>query len=695
MKTKIRIDELKSTGRLPSPTGVALEILELTKEDDVPIQELSKTIHKDPALSGRLLKYANSSFAGFKNPTFSIEKAIVRLGITTVTKLALSFSLLSNSRNGKSKLFDYSIFWSSSLATAILSHMLSRENKLLNPDEAFTCGLLCSIGQLAFTTLHPEKYDALLKRHQENSQLSLVELEHTNFSMTHNDLTAALLEDWQLPESPIHAIYYSEKPEESPLEPDSQEFKLARMFQFASKTAHLFTADEEKQVRLVPEINALLTENGLTETTMPDFWEEGLQQWNEWGKIFEIATPAVPSWEQVLENAEQQAEASRKQGQKKEKNESPPSPASDNATGDVEPEDQSQIDHQTQIPSPACGSENDTSEPPVQKGDPIRILAVEDDKSQLTILSSLLKHYGHEVFTATNGKEGLDQVLKHYPQIVITDWLMPEMDGIELCRTLRRAEDTRQIYVIVLTSCESEDDIVKAFDNGADDYVVKPFQPRTLVARVRAAERVVKLQKENDRDKKKIQAYLSEMSVLNRKLEQLALTDLLTVLPNRRYAMKILKQEWAFATRKKLPLSCLILDVDHFKNVNDTYGHDVGDLVLKQIAATISKSIRTSDVVCRYGGEEFLILCKSTTLDGAELVGNRIRKQIEQTIIQSNKQCIRATVSIGVAERTDATTGFHAMLKKADQALYQAKNSGRNRVCCFRPEREKEQIIRQ
>jgi diguanylate cyclase (GGDEF)-like protein len=313
---------------------------------------------------------------------------------------------------------------------------------------------------------------------------------------------------------------------------------------------------------------------------------------------------------------------------------------------------------------------------------PLSILVMDDDALSVRLLSAMLSKAGHAVRAAANGKEGMDIILETNPDLIITDWMMPEMDGPAFLKVLRSSKTGRSKYVIVLTSKDDEETLVEAFEAGADDYILKPVSPRALEARVRAGQRVFRLQQAVEREMEEARSYVAELAVANRRWEEAAFTDALTGLPNRRYAMERLKQERSAALRNDHPLSCLLVDVDHFKQVNDSYGHDVGDAVLQTVAKVLRSSMRTEDVVCRIGGEEFLVICPDTSgPKAAESCGERIRKVVESQAMEAGGFNGRVTVSIGVAGRTPSHPGVDALLKSADVAVYDAKRGGRNRVC--------------
>jgi diguanylate cyclase (GGDEF)-like protein len=311
---------------------------------------------------------------------------------------------------------------------------------------------------------------------------------------------------------------------------------------------------------------------------------------------------------------------------------------------------------------------------------PLRVLVVDDDISVRALIKAMLVDAGYEVIEAGDGQEGFEQALETRPQIMITDWVMPRMDGVELTRALRQTKLGRGIYILILTALEAEEKLVEAFDAGVDDFMSKPLRPRVLGARLRAGQRVVMLQREIERDREEIRRFAAELAVTNRRLHEAALTDVLTGFPNRRYAIERFQQEWQASNRSRRPLSCMMIDVDNFKAINDTHGHDVGDIVLKRTAQAIKSGLRAQDVVCRTGGDEFVVICPETDLDAARVCAERVRKAVADVALTVGTRDFRGSVSIGVAAREPGMTDIDALLKRADEGLYQAKQGGRNRV---------------
>jgi diguanylate cyclase (GGDEF)-like protein len=270
--------------------------------------------------------------------------------------------------------------------------------------------------------------------------------------------------------------------------------------------------------------------------------------------------------------------------------------------------------------------------------------------------------------------------LKTRPQMVVTDLMMPEMDGLELCRALRSSSVSSDAYVLVVTGLGEESRVVEAFEAGADEYVNKPFNPNILKARVRAGQRMIELREHVESDKQELNRQNAQMTILNRKLNVAAMTDVLTDLPNRRHALRRLEEELSASRANGTPLSVILLDIDHFKNVNDRHGHDVGDHVLREAAAALRSCTRRNEEVCRLGGEEFLVIVPQSTREASAYFAERLRQAVEALEISAGDHRVRVTVSLGVAGLEDGAQSVDELVKIADERAYMAKASGRNCV---------------
>jgi len=311
----------------------------------------------------------------------------------------------------------------------------------------------------------------------------------------------------------------------------------------------------------------------------------------------------------------------------------------------------------------------------------IKVLAVDDDPDFLWMLKQLLATTEYALITAGSGSEAVELFKKECPTIVITDMRMPEMDGPTLCGLIRESGAVGHVYILVTSVLSDPDEILKAFDSGADDFLPKTLNRTDLLARLHAGRRMLKLEEDLAKERLGIHKANAELILLNRRLQEVACTDDLTGLPNRREAMRSLDEMWATAKRHDLPLSCVMIDIDHFKSFNDQHGHHVGDIVLRSTAQALQTHARLGECVYRLGGEEFLMLCPGSTAQETSGCAERLRSAIGSHRIRYDGREFTATVSLGVAEKNRHTQTSDELIKVADTAMYTAKRSGRNRVC--------------
>ena len=315
-----------------------------------------------------------------------------------------------------------------------------------------------------------------------------------------------------------------------------------------------------------------------------------------------------------------------------------------------------------------------------------KVLIADDDGVVRDLLANFLKSRGIDCVVASNGTRALELFEHFQPKLVISDWAMPEMDGLELCRRIRSRSAGRHVHFIMLTVHSEEEELTKAFDAGVDDFLAKPFNNTAMLTRLRAGLRAIALYGEiSDRHQGSRQMN-EQLSDLNQRLERLAITDDLTGLYNRRQAMHRLEEHWALCDRYQRSVAVVSVDIDHFKLINDACGHSAGDAVLQGVAELMRKCVRTTDMVCRIGGEEFLIILPCQTIREAEVCAQRCRADVEAHEFKHNGMTIRATISAGIAGRRPDMAQSADLLKEADNALYAAKRAGRNRICNARSE---------
>ncbi|MBZ8180232.1 diguanylate cyclase [Oscillatoria salina] len=301
------------------------------------------------------------------------------------------------------------------------------------------------------------------------------------------------------------------------------------------------------------------------------------------------------------------------------------------------------------------------------------VLVVDDLNQNLQVIGEILEKQGYETTFATNGEQALARIKSADPDLILLDLMMPEMNGLEVCQIIKKDLQFKELPIVFLTASDEKTNLIQAFEFGAVDYVTKPFHVPELLARVRNH---LELKQTRDQLKK----VLEQQKHLIAKLEKLATTDPLTGILNRRHFLNIATKELSRYHRYNCGFSLLMLDLDHFKRINDTYGHSIGDEVLKAMTEAVLKSLRKADSFGRFGGEEFAILLPETNLETAREVAERIRQTITKLTITPPNQLVQITVSIGVTTCKMKDESLEVLLQRADKALYQAKNLGRDRV---------------
>ncbi len=292
----------------------------------------------------------------------------------------------------------------------------------------------------------------------------------------------------------------------------------------------------------------------------------------------------------------------------------------------------------------------------------MKILLADDDPVSCRLTAAALRRAGHEVVAVQDGKQAWEALTKGKHDIAVLDWMMPEMDGVTLCRRFRRQVAADPLYIVLLTAKAEQEDIVKGLNAGADDYLVKPFDPEELQARVRAAARIIQLER--------------QLLEANARLAALASTDDLTKLMNRRAILNRLVEEAAKSLQTHQPLSIIMMDVDGFKQINDHHGHGVGDTILKEFCHRVTASLRSDDSLGRIGGDEFLVLLPGAGEQEAVAVGERMRAKIASEPFYSEAGiCLPITASLGFTE-VDPTARVETILSLADRAMYEAKRGG-------------------
>ncbi len=300
-------------------------------------------------------------------------------------------------------------------------------------------------------------------------------------------------------------------------------------------------------------------------------------------------------------------------------------------------------------------------------GQPVKVLVADDSAVSRKLVELTLSEKQYSLVFAKSGRETLDLFAEQHPSLVIVDWMMPDLTGLEICKHIRSRAQASYTYIILLTGKSEKESVVEGLAAGADDYLTKPFHHEELIARVGVGLRIIGLQR--------------EIEAKNLLLKELSLTDALTSLPNRRAIEDWATRQLSGAARYGFSFWVALADLDHFKRVNDTYGHDAGDSVLKAFSEILKSNSRKSDICGRIGGEEFLLVLTHTTGENAKLVIDRVRVELEATHFNFDGKSLKVTASFGLAGFVGTRApDFNRLVAQADAALYSAKRQGRNRL---------------
>ena len=622
----IRYIKLKASGRLPSPKGIALAIVRLLQREDFKIDDLLRLVQSDPAIAGNLLKFSNAASYGHSRPIVSLSKAIITLGTFRVRNLVLALSVLHHHRDGDCPEFDYARFWSRSLASAISAQALASYAKI-TPEENFTAGLLSCVGELALASIFPERYGEIILASDRASQKRLG-LEQEAFGTDHRELTATLLLEWGFPEALVSAIYHCEAPDDADLLEGSRGYGLAYSLHIALDLAEICVSDNGQRWAMLPNLFAKAARLGISSDELNSMADGIIASWIEWGTMLEIQTREINSFTDLLASSQ--------------------------------PRDKSLASSGVSNNRPA--------------------LLICNESPEFNVVAGYLEMNGYVVNYASNATDGLIKALEVKPDLVLIEMSAADMDGSTLCRALRDIPRGGSSYIIIVVDHIDADLLEKMLEMGADDCLLRPITGLSLQEKLRGVFKILQLQHELVKERNELVSSASAWAGSNRRLIHVAMTDPLTQLPNRRHGMDTFSAEWAFARANNLTLACMMIDIDHFKDINDRYGHKAGDSVLVKLAILLQTGARSEDLVFRYGGEEFCIVCPGSTLETACTVAERIRQNVANQAFQLKEMDIAVTVSIGVAIMLPQHADEGALIHDADAAMYRAKHSGRNQV---------------
>lgn len=442
MTETLDFSELKAAGMLPSPKGVALRVMHLCQEETVSLTELASAIQTDPALSGRIIKIANYVNPNKSRPIASVTiDTLILIGIHAVRQAVLCMSLISNYRDGPCKLFDYEYFWSTAIAKANAAQAISQLNRVAPPAEIFNAGLMCGIGQLALVTARPASYGEILQNLPDAPVDIIMQAELEKFGLNQRDMLVLMLQDWGVPRLFIDAMYYHEDPISSGFPENSRMLRLTYTLQLSALLAHACIHGQEDPA-LVEQLSISCSMLDIDREQLELLLEQTSMNWMDWARLLNVQTRRYKPRPLMM----------------------PPIRGFLRSEPVMEP-----------VPPATV---------------PLRILIVGADDAQRILLGKFLTAAGHSVTTSDNGLTAFGMATHDLPQVIISDWLMPGMDGLKLCSDLRKVPAGSKLYFILLTPFEDERRKMEAYEAGVDEILRTPINTRLLAARLLAAQRI-------------------------------------------------------------------------------------------------------------------------------------------------------------------------------------------------------------
>lgn len=565
----------------------------------------------------------------------SILELIELLGVESAREAAVGLVLFRAFRMGRSHEFNYDEFWTRALARGLAARRLAGMLRG-SAVPAFLSSFFSEFGQVVLAASDPARYGELLRAEEPET---LAARERGAFGIDRDTTGWVVLRDAGISRAVFAPLLAASRAERTGGTSSAWMTDWAQKnFDVGNLIGDIIAATGPGRADLWREFVALRKELELGRDVLNALGDLIVNDWWDWGDLLSIPTRTLPGFSELSDWNERGIE-----------------PVRFNPTGG----------------RPLIARSNEHG---------LDVLLVEDNPVYRVGTERLLQRAGHQVRTAGDGREALEILRQSPPQVVLSDWHMPNMDGLELCSHLRRTELGKRTFFILFTSEEDEERIVQAYQAGINDFIAKGSAPAIVLARINAARNFLAQWKQVDEDRRIIRAHCEHSRRQAARMKEDSLTDALTGLPNRRFAMERLRDEWARAERSGQPMSVVMIDVDHFKKVNDDHGHDVGDFVLQEVAQVLRSETRLNEAACRIGGEEFLVICSDADLASAASCAERVRRAIEAHQVIFADFDRNVTISVGVAQRNGKLSDTSELFKAADEAIYKAKETGRNRV---------------
>lgn len=446
--------------QLPSPKGVALAVLALSKREDVAVGEIALAVQTDPALSSRLIKRANSA-SQISRPVVSVQEAVARQGVKAVCQLALGFSLLDQYRDGGCDAFDYPKYWSHSLLMGLAMQALGARIRVADSNELFICGLLAQIGQLALATVYPKEYNAVLTAYQANPAQALAVHERAQLETDHIELGATMMSDWGIPPVFTRPLALYEGPSHTSDIQDSRANSLISILRLAHLLADIGLAEAGQRHQLT---QAWLTQAAKLDIPAEDaghFIDDVIAEWHDWGTLLQIHTEPLPSFCDIA----------------LESNKTP----------------------------------RDTSS--------LRIVVADSNEfTRRKTMALLSESGGHTVYAVGDGHSALALMLEVIPHVIIAHGNLQQLDGLTLCQTLRKSNEGRGIYILLMDDHHNDDQSNRAYECGADGYVSSTISSKTLHTQLVAAQRMAQLKNTWEQDRADLHKLAAELELAERRL---------------------------------------------------------------------------------------------------------------------------------------------------------------------------------
>lgn len=631
-----RFQELADTGRLPSPSGIGARILSLTQDPDVTIDDISSAITHDPALTGRLLRVANSAATAGALPLATAQEATMRLGLKSVSSIAVGFTLVANNRSGACADFDYPAYWSRSMGIAVAAQALCRTCAPEMAAEAFTAGLMLEIGQMAFASAEPEIYGGI-QRLLLRGVGSLQDMEQRNFGHDHFVMGSWLLGQWGMPElfaTAIKAAGQGRLDELEVITMDPAIAKLAQSLSCAKYLAHHHIGKPEATWAEDAQLAELLGDLGIDTLSFGAMFPAMEIAWRDLAA--DLAFKPLPPLELEEHEIDQ---------------------AAVEATGAL-------------------------------------VLAVDPNAVARKIATNCLHRAGIQIATAATSSEAIGIALEHQPAVLIVDWqpvAERNLDGdcddedtsLALCQALRRCEAGRNLFVIALCKHEHEEACMAAFDAEADDFLTKPFAPKDLVARVGMGLRLSSVQDQVANRRSDDSEAADDAGAGTCDIDDIIEGDTAlgessgrcstTGLPNRVFATSRLENYLASPTDAISVVGVVVDGFDHF-------APDQREAVNRELGGYLGETLRKRDIVVCSSPGQFLLLCPGTDMAGAQLLGERLLTGAPEHLASPGGANVCVTLSICIAEREQATTSAEALIARVENSLAMSEADGSNRV---------------